>query len=117
MVCRYFFILLTSARPVKTKLFLVFIALVLFIPADFLLYAQNSNQKLRFVYNKKSLSISANDADLKNVLLKIAEETDIHVWFPNSLSKKISIVLNRLSYYDIIEKRLWIKNMPDLPFG
>ena len=106
MTYRYFFKLPTFAWPHITKLFLALIVLVFSTPADFLLYAQNSNQKLSLNYDKKLLSLSAIDADLKNVLLKIAEETDIHVWFPNSLNKKISIETGKISLSAALQKLL-----------
>ena len=106
MIYRYFFKLLQFVKLAKPKIYLAFIALLFFSSADYLLFAQDSNQNLRLVYDKKLLSVSANDADLKNVLIKLAEEADIHVWLPSTLNKKISIETQKISLSDALQKLL-----------
>ena len=39
-------------------------------------HAQSFNQKLRISYNNNFLTISVEDADLQNVLLKLADKTN-----------------------------------------
>jgi hypothetical protein len=105
MVCKYFYLIIPS-RFHKAGFFIFFIFLVYLAPANFLLNAQNINQKLRVAYNNNYLSISAIDADLKNVLLELADKTDIYVGFPNSLKKKITIETNRISIEEALRKLL-----------
>ncbi|MEA1947700.1 MAG: hypothetical protein U9N83_10425 [Thermodesulfobacteriota bacterium] len=52
------------------------------------------------------LTISAQDADLKNVLLKLADKTGIYVRFPNSLKKQITIRISGLSLNEALSRIL-----------
>jgi hypothetical protein len=101
-----FFQIHNQLRSHKAGLILVLLALVFLIPSNYLLYAQNSHQNLHLVYDKKLLSISADDADLRNVLLRLAEETGILVWFPSSLNKKISIKTQKIPLGEAVQKLL-----------
>jgi hypothetical protein len=117
MVCKYFFNLIIPSRFHKAGLFILFIFLVYLAPANSLLNAQNINQKLRVTYNNNYLSISAIDVDLKNVLLELADKTDIYVGFPNSLKKKITIETNRISIEEALRKLLKGLNYAILYYG
>jgi type II secretory pathway component GspD/PulD (secretin) len=88
---------LRLSRITKAGSFLLFIFCIYLIPSHNLLYAQSSYQKLQISYDKNSITISARDADLKNVLLKIADKTNTYVKFPDSLQKKITIQLSETS--------------------
>jgi type II secretory pathway component GspD/PulD (secretin) len=68
-----------------------------------LLNAQSSDQKLRITYNNNLINISAEDADLQNVLFKIADNTNIYVRFPATLEKKITISLKKNSVRDALK--------------
>jgi hypothetical protein len=68
-----------------------------------LLNAQSSDQKLRITYNNNLINISAEDADLQNVLLKIADNTNISVRFPATLEKKITISEKKISLRDALK--------------
>ena len=70
------------------------------------IYAQTSNIKLRIDYKNNLLTISAQDADLKNVLLKIANKTGVYVRFPSSLKKQITIRISGLSLKETLSRLL-----------
>ena len=76
------------------------------ICANYLSYAQNSRQNIRINYNNKVLNISAKDADLKNVLLKIADKANIFIRFPVVLKQKVTIKKNRISLKDALQNIL-----------
>jgi len=97
---------LISSRLLKAGLLLLFIFLVYLINLDYLSFAQSSDQNIRIVYKNNLLTLSAKDADLKNVLLKLAYKTNIKVWFPNSLKKKITIKFSKISLGKSLEKLL-----------
>ena len=69
-------------------------------------YAQTFKQNLRIEYNKNLITISAQNADLKNVLLKLAKKTNIMVRFPDSLEKKITIKLSKHSLNEALSRIL-----------
>jgi DNA polymerase/3'-5' exonuclease PolX len=75
-------------------------------PVDDLLYAQSSHQKLRIDYDDRLLSISTKDADIKNVLLELADKADIYVSFPESIKKKISIETTKITLKKALQKVL-----------
>jgi hypothetical protein len=103
---KYFFYSLIPSRWYKAGFILIFILIASLKPADHLLYAQNSNQKIHLVYKNNLLSITANDADLKNVLSKLADKADIFMRFPNSLKKKISIETGKISLGEALQRLL-----------
>lgn len=69
-------------------------------------YAQTSNPNLRIEYKNNLITISAQNADLKNVLLELADKTNIIVKVPNSLKKKITIKLSGHSLNEALSKIL-----------
>jgi len=69
-------------------------------------YAQTFKQNLRIEYNKNLITISAQNANLKNVLLKLAKKTNIMVRFPDSLEKKITIKLSKHSLNEALSRIL-----------
>ena len=75
-------------------------------PVDDLLYAQSSYQKLRIDYDDRLLSISTKDADIKNVLLELADKAGIYVSFPESIKKKISIETTKITLKKALQKVL-----------
>lgn len=72
---------------------LIFIIYFTFVIS--LAYAQTSKQNLHIEYKNNLITISAQNADLKNVLLKIANKTNIIVRFPNSLKEQLTIKLSK----------------------
>jgi type II secretory pathway component GspD/PulD (secretin) len=71
------------------------------------LYAQSSSQKIRVTNDDNRVSISAKEADLKNILVEIADKTDISVSFPASLKKKITIRINEIKLREAFERLLY----------
>jgi len=92
------------AKKVGILLFLLF-SIHLAI-ADFWLYAQSSGQKLNISYQNNLLTIAAKDADLQNVLLKLAEITDIYFSIPVTLHKKVTIKKNGISVKEALQSLL-----------
>jgi hypothetical protein len=86
----------------KVGFLLLLISLVHLTFTNCLLNAQSSDQKLRITYNNNLINISAEDADLQNVLLKIADNTNIYVRFPATLEKKITISKKKISLRDAL---------------
>jgi len=54
-------------------------------------YASSSNSNIRIKFADNLIDISAKNAELKAVLLKLSEITNIYIGFPSSLKKKVSI--------------------------
>jgi hypothetical protein len=82
----------------KSLLFLLLLVSQFFLPPlRSVLYAQIAGQNIWLEYEDNLLSISTNEADIKNVLLKISDEANIYVSFPLSLEKKITIKKDEIS--------------------
>ena len=93
----------------KVGFLLLLIFMVHLTALNCLLHAQSADQKLRITYNNNLLTISAEDADLQNVLLKLADKTNIHVRFPESLKKNITLIIKKISLRDAL--KLLLKGM------
>jgi len=85
-------------------LFLIFI--IYFSFAVPLSHAQNLNPNFRIEYKNNLLSISAQKADIKNVLLKLSDKTGVSFKFPNSLKQQITIKLSGQSLRDALSRIL-----------
>jgi predicted RNase H-like nuclease (RuvC/YqgF family) len=72
------------------------------LPSDALAF--NANFQLE--YKNNLITLSAQKAELKNVLLRIADETGIYVRFPNSLKKQITIEISDVSLSKTLSKIL-----------
>lgn len=90
----------------RHKLLQFFIVIIYFTFAISLSYAQTFKQNLRIEYNKNLITISAQNADLKNVLLKLAKKTNIIVRIPDSLEEKITIKLSKHSLNEALSRIL-----------
>jgi hypothetical protein len=96
----------TPLRLRKVGFLLLLIFMVHFTNANFLLHAQSPDQELRINYNNNLLTISAKDADLQNVLLELADKTNIYVRFPASLEKTITVIKKGISLRDALKRLL-----------
>ncbi|MGB5992720.1 MAG: hypothetical protein WBG61_10390 [Desulfobacterales bacterium] len=67
------------------------------------IYAQSNNQKILISYKNDLLSISTKDADLKKVLLKLSDKTNINIKLPVYMDKKITINKNGISLGEGLE--------------
>ncbi|RZB37264.1 MAG: hypothetical protein SRB2_01346 [Desulfobacteraceae bacterium Eth-SRB2] len=104
-----FNLLLNSLMKLDTnryKFLELFIFLIYFTSVNSLIYAQSPNLKLRIDCKNNLLTISAQDADLKKVLLKLADKTGVYVRFPNSLKKQITIRISGLSLKETLSRLL-----------
>jgi len=90
----------------KIKFLHIYIYIILFTSVISLSYAQTSNPNLRLIYKNNLITISAQNADLKNVLLELADKTNIIIRVPNSLKKQITITLSENSLDEALSKIL-----------
>jgi hypothetical protein len=84
----------------------LFISVIYLTCATFLSYAQTFNANLHVDYKNNLLTLSAQKADLKNVLLEIAEKTGIYVKFPSSVKKQITTKMFHVSLSKALSKIL-----------
>ena len=90
----------------KIKFLHIYIYIILFTSVISLSYAQTSNPNLRLIYKNNLITISAQNADLKNVLLELADKTNIIIRVPNSLKKRITITLSENSLDEALSRIL-----------
>jgi hypothetical protein len=69
-------------------------------------YAKTFDPNLHIDFKDNLLTLSAQKADLKNVLLKLADITGIYVAFPSSLQKQITTKLSRVPLGEALSKIL-----------
>lgn len=68
--------------------------------------AQTINPNIHIDYNNNLLTLSAKKAELKKVLLKLSEKTDIYVRYPSSLKKQITTKMSGVSLGEALSKIL-----------
>jgi predicted RNase H-like nuclease (RuvC/YqgF family) len=90
----------------KIKFLHLCIYIISFTSVIPLSYAQTSNPNLSLIYKNNLITISAQNADLKNVLLELADKTNIMVRVPNSLKKQITIKLSGNSLDEALSRIL-----------
>jgi hypothetical protein len=84
----------------------LFISVMYLTCAVPLSYSQAFSPNLHIDYKNNFLSLSAQKADLQNVLMKISEKTGIYVRFPSSLKKQITAKMVRVSLWKALSKIL-----------
>lgn len=67
-------------------------------------WAAGSTLKVQFRDNR--LNLSAVDADIQSILLRISEETGIFVRFPQALKKKMSLTLSNIKLEKALKRLL-----------
>jgi hypothetical protein len=98
MIYKYYNSSLKSFRLKEAGAILIFIFLALHLTIESSsIFAQSNNQKILISYKNDLLSISTKDADLKKVLLKLSEKTNINIKLPVDIDKKITINKNGIS--------------------
>ena len=98
MIYKYYNNSLKSLRLKEAGAILIFIFLALHLTIESSsIYAQSNNQKMLINYKNDLLSISTKDADLKKVLLKLSDKTNINIKLPVYIDKKITINKNGIS--------------------
>ena len=70
------------------------------------LYAQSSSEILQLNYKNSLLTLTAENADLKNIQVRISDEAGIYVRFPDDLKKQVTIELSKVSLNQAIKKIL-----------
>jgi len=100
-----------SLKPLRLKeagaiLIFIFLALHHLTIESSSIYAQSNNQKMLISYKNDLLSISTKDADLKKVLLKLSDKTNINIKLPVYMDKKITINKNGISLGEGLESLL-----------
>jgi len=105
---RYKYSVLVKRFTKITKSLLLFMLLFLIYSqsSGSLLYAQSSFQNIHIDYKNHFLTLSTENVDLKNVLIKLADKTDIYFEFPSKLEKKITIDLNKVSLREALNRIL-----------
>jgi hypothetical protein len=83
-----------------------FISVMMLTGVTSLTYAQTLPPNLRVDYKNNLLTVSAQKADLKNVLLKLSDKTGIYIRFPSSLKKQITTELFRVPLSKALSKIL-----------
>jgi hypothetical protein len=76
------------------KAFKIFLSFALFGSLTSLTHAQDNGSKYRMGYDDGLLTISAKKANLKKILMHVADEADILVKFPPNLSRQVTIKLS-----------------------
>jgi hypothetical protein len=104
MIYKYYNNSSKSLRLKEAGAILVFIFLALHLTIECSsIYAQSNNQNILISYKNDLLSISAKDADLKEVLLKLSDKTNINIKLPVYIDKKITINKNGISLGEGLE--------------
>lgn len=93
-------------RPGYRHAGLLLIFLIHLIIAGPLSHAQSTYQKPIISYKNNLLTLSAKDADLKNVLFRLADKTHIHIRFPDILNRKITIKKRGISLREALHRLL-----------
>jgi hypothetical protein len=68
--------------------------------------ASASGSTLQLKFRDNRLSISADEADIQTVLLRLSEETGIFIRFPKALRKKLSISLSAVTLENALKSIL-----------
>jgi len=104
MIYKYYNNSLKSLRLKEAGAIIIFIFLALHLTIEnSSIYAQSNNQNILISYKNDLLSISTKDADLKKVLLKLSDETNINIKFPVYIDEKITINKNGISLGEGLE--------------
>jgi hypothetical protein len=86
--------------------FSLLLTLAYFIVLSTPAYAQGTDEMIRVDYKDNLLTLTAVNADLKNVLFRLSDEAGVYVRFPNALKKQVSIELSGVSLDRAIKKLL-----------
>lgn len=106
MGCKHAFLTTSGVLFKKAGWVPTLILMVYFSVAPQILWAENADQRLRISYDNNLLTLSARNADLKQVLLKLSEKTDIAVRFPASRKKKITLDKSGVSLKEALRSLL-----------
>ena len=94
---------------ISTEMRNLFNVFLIFIFCGFLTsmtHAQENGSKYRIRYDPGFLTISAKKANLKRILTRVADETDILIKFPINLSRQITIKLSSVPLRNALRRLL-----------
>lgn len=88
-------------------MFLFFLLVLFFMKGYIFSYASDfSSNNYELSYEKNLISISAKKADLKSILIDIAEKADISIRYPTSLDKKVTLKITEISLKKALKRLL-----------
>ncbi len=90
----------------RHRILQLIISVMVFTGVTSLSYAQTVNPNLHIEYQNRLLSLSAQQADLKNILLEISNKTGVYVSFPSALNKQITTKMSHVSLSKALVKIL-----------
>lgn len=90
----------------RHRLLQLIISVVVFTCVTSLSYAQTFDPNLHVDYQNRLLTLSAQQSDLKNILLEISNKTGIYVRFPSTLKKQITTKMSHVSLRKALVKLL-----------
>jgi len=97
----------TGLMCYKFIFFLFFLSLLPLHPMHTFSYADEfSSKNYKLTFEKNLISLSASKADLKSILIDIAEKTDIFIQYPASLDKEITIKINKITLKKALQRLL-----------
>ena len=94
------------SRLGKAGSFIFFMLLINLLIESNPLYAQNPSSTFQLSFKNNLLTISAKNADLKNVLINLADKTNISIAYPGSLEKKVTLNKNRIPVREALQRLL-----------
>lgn len=98
--------IVVSFNAMRIGPLLVFACLAQIILTFYTSCAQASSADIQVTYQNQRISISAKDADIKNILLKIAEKAQIDVQFPSSINKTVTMKRKEISLKKALQSLL-----------
>ncbi len=90
----------------RHRILQLILSVMVFTSVTCLSYAQTFDPNLHIDYQNRLLTLSAQQSDLKNILLEISHKTGIYVRFPSSLKKQITTKMSRVSLRKALVKIL-----------
>ena len=97
-------ILRMSLLTKKNVFILLRVTIILFFSNT--LHAQGSGKIINLVYKDNHLTLTAENADLKSILLRLSDEAGIYVRFPDDLKKQVTLDMSEVSLDRALKKIL-----------
>jgi hypothetical protein len=79
---------------------------VFFICGGILIHSNTFAQDYRISYDNGLLTLSADKADIKTILLSISKKTNVFIQYPSKLKKQITIKLSNVSIRNALSRLL-----------
>ena len=91
---------------IEKRYIALLLAVIIIIFFSTTLYAQSSGEIIQLSYSNSLLTLTAENADLKNILIRISDEVGIYVRFPDDLKKQVTLELSEVSLNRALKKIL-----------